>query len=135
MRAWEPSWTAAMNILGAPTSWSSASGVESYELCAHSSIAAIFHPAPTSPMFTGSARAELGCRRAPTGPPQRKDSVTAPRRRRLILRWLLVSEISQGVECTAADDALERALSIPYMLDVSTRESESGEWVCRLEYP
>jgi hypothetical protein len=46
-----------------------------------------------------------------------------------------VSEISQGAECTAAGSALERALSIPYMLDVSTRESESGEWVCRLEYP
>jgi hypothetical protein len=61
--------------------------------------------------------------------------VTAPRRRRPIPRWLPVSEISQGAECTAAGSALERALSIPYMLDVSTRESESGEWVCRLEYP
>ena len=46
-----------------------------------------------------------------------------------------MSEISQGAECTAAGGALDRALSIPYMLDVSTRESESGEWVCRLEYP
>lgn len=61
--------------------------------------------------------------------------MTGLRRRRPILRWLPVSEISQGVECTAARDALERALSIPHMLDVSTRESESGEWVCRLEYP
>lgn len=61
--------------------------------------------------------------------------MTAPRRRRPIPRWLPVSEISQGAECTAAGSALERALSIPYMLDVSTRESESGEWVCRLEYP
>ncbi|MEU1600531.1 hypothetical protein ABZ468_49240 [Streptomyces sp. NPDC005708] len=44
-------------------------------------------------------------------------------------------EISQGAERTSGGGALERALSIPYMLDVSTRESESGEWVCRLEYP
>jgi hypothetical protein len=43
--------------------------------------------------------------------------------------------MSQEAERTAAGEALERALSIPYMLDVSTRESESGEWVCRLEYP
>jgi hypothetical protein len=43
--------------------------------------------------------------------------------------------MSRGAECTAAGGALERALAIPYMLDVSTRESESGQWVCRLEYP
>jgi hypothetical protein len=46
-----------------------------------------------------------------------------------------VSEVSQAAERISGDGALERALSIPYMMDVSTRESESGEWVCRLEYP
>lgn len=25
--------------------------------------------------------------------------------------------------------------AVPYVLDVSTRRTESGEWVCRLEYP
>jgi hypothetical protein len=46
-----------------------------------------------------------------------------------------VSEFGRAAGRTSDDGALERALSIPYMLDVSTRESESGEWVCRLEYP
>jgi hypothetical protein len=35
----------------------------------------------------------------------------------------------------AGGPRLERALAVPYMLDVSTREAENGDWVCRLEYP
>ena len=58
--------------------------------------------------------------------------MTAPRRPRPIRRWPQVSELGQDAD---AAGALERALSIPYMLDVSTRESENGDWVCRLEYP
>ncbi|WIV52991.1 hypothetical protein [Amycolatopsis nalaikhensis] len=46
-----------------------------------------------------------------------------------------MSEISQAAGRTSGDGALEHALSIPYMMDVSTRENEGGEWVCRLEYP
>ncbi|MEV6904294.1 hypothetical protein [Amycolatopsis sp. NPDC051372] len=46
-----------------------------------------------------------------------------------------MSEVSQAAGRTSGAGAIERALSIPYMMDVSTRESEGGEWVCRLEYP
>lgn len=31
-------------------------------------------------------------------------------------------------------DSLLDELAVPYVLDVSTRRSEAGDWVCRLEY-
>ena len=30
---------------------------------------------------------------------------------------------------------LDQVLAVPYVLDVSTRAAETGQWVCRLEYP
>jgi len=31
-------------------------------------------------------------------------------------------------------DSLQDVMAVPYVLDVSTRRTEAGEWVCRLEY-
>jgi hypothetical protein len=46
-----------------------------------------------------------------------------------------VSERSRDRTARPPLDSLADVLAIPYVLDVSTREAENGEWVCRLEYP
>ena len=46
-----------------------------------------------------------------------------------------MSEHSQDRTARLPLGSPANVLAIPYMLDVSTREADNGEWVCRLEYP
>ncbi len=46
-----------------------------------------------------------------------------------------MSENSREPGGPTESGSLDETLAIPYMLDVSTRRSDNGDWVCRLEYP